>query len=84
MDYANVRFLSLALCGEAGELANLVKKHWRDGDVRPIGQPAMDEVADVIIYALILYSALGGDTQHPDGLRANIMRKLDAFERKLE
>lgn len=25
------RFLALALCGEAGELANLIKKRWRDG-----------------------------------------------------
>ena len=84
MDYQNVRFLSLALCGEAGELANLVKKHWREGDTKYIGSAAMDEVADVIVYALILYSALGGDPQHSDGLRSNIMRKLDGFERKLE
>jgi len=29
----DIRFLSLALCGEAGELANVVKKEWR-GDQR--------------------------------------------------
>lgn len=79
--YENVRFLSLALCGEAGELANVVKKHWRgDGT---LGQDALDEVADVITYAAILYSALGGDPMHLDGLDANINRKLDAFENKL-
>lgn len=78
---ANVRFLSLALCGEAGELANIVKKQWR-GDGR-LGSAALDEVADVIVYAAILYSALGGDPMRKDGLCANINRKLDAFEGKL-
>lgn len=31
--YSNTdeRFLALALCGEAGELANMIKKRWRDG-----------------------------------------------------
>jgi hypothetical protein len=29
-----LRFLALALAGEAGELANFVKKEWRDGDDR--------------------------------------------------
>jgi NTP pyrophosphatase (non-canonical NTP hydrolase) len=83
MEYSNVRFLSLALCGEAGELANLVKKQWRDGKAKHLGQAALDEVADVVVYSLILYCALGGDPQHEDGLRANIMRKLDQFEGKL-
>lgn len=77
----NVRFLSLALCGEAGELANIVKKEWR-GDGQ-LGQAALDEVADVITYAMILYSALGGDPMHLHGLDANINRKLDVFETKL-
>lgn len=81
MAYDNVRFLSLALCGEAGELANIVKKQWR-GDGK-LGGAALDEVADVVVYAAILYSALGGDPMHRDGLCANINRKLDAFETKL-
>lgn len=32
------RFLALALCGEVGELANMVKKRWRDGADRASGQ----------------------------------------------
>jgi NTP pyrophosphatase (non-canonical NTP hydrolase) len=41
-------FLALAICGEAGELANLVKKSWR-GD--PVDSNAIqDEIADIRIY----------------------------------
>lgn len=81
MSHDNVHFLSLALCGEAGELANIVKKHWR-GDGQ-LGAAALDEVADIVTYAAILYCALGGDTMHREGLCANINRKLDIFENKL-
>ena len=43
-----LNFLALAICGEAGELANLVKKKWRGDDVDP-GQ-IRDEIADIRIY----------------------------------
>jgi NTP pyrophosphatase (non-canonical NTP hydrolase) len=42
------RFLSLAICGEAGELANLIKKSWR-GDEINIAD-VWDEIADIRIY----------------------------------
>jgi NTP pyrophosphatase (non-canonical NTP hydrolase) len=52
--YSNTdeRFLALALCGEAGELANLIKKRWRDDawlvdDIR-------EELADIRIYLELL------------------------------
>jgi hypothetical protein len=32
---------------------------------------------------MLIFSALGGDPQHPDGLRKTIMAKLDKFEAKL-
>jgi NTP pyrophosphatase (non-canonical NTP hydrolase) len=41
-------FLALAICGEAGELANLVKKAWRGDEVDP--NAIRDEIADVRIY----------------------------------
>ncbi len=41
-------FLALAISGEAGELANLVKKMWRGDDVEA-GQ-IRDEIADLRIY----------------------------------
>lgn len=47
-------FFSLELCGEAGELANLEKKIWRD-PTQPIPQDKLtDEAADVFI-ALMNY-----------------------------
>jgi NTP pyrophosphatase (non-canonical NTP hydrolase) len=42
------RFLALALCGEAGELANIIKKRWRDGV--DLSEEACDEIADIRIY----------------------------------
>lgn len=42
------RFLALALCGEAGELANMIKKRWRDNV--DLGEEIRDEIADIRIY----------------------------------
>lgn len=51
------RFLALALCGEAGELANLIKKRWRDGvDLR---DEIKDEIADIRIYLELLAKCFG-------------------------
>jgi len=41
-------FLTLAICGEAGELANLIKKLWRGDEVDQ--DQIRDEVADIRIY----------------------------------
>lgn len=42
------RFLALALCGEAGELANMIKKRWRDGV--DLTEEIRDEIADIRVY----------------------------------
>jgi NTP pyrophosphatase (non-canonical NTP hydrolase) len=74
-----------AICGELGEAANLTKKILRHdqgirGNVKPEDQDrdalrlrAIDEIADVIIYADLAIQALGGDT-------ASVVR--DKFNRK--
>ena len=41
-------FLALAICGEAGELANLIKKLWRGDAVEEA--EIRDEIADIRIY----------------------------------
>src|SRR6266851_4022074 len=46
------RFLALALCGEAGELANIIKKRWRDG--ADLTEQIRDEIADCRVYLELL------------------------------
>jgi NTP pyrophosphatase (non-canonical NTP hydrolase) len=70
MDYAHVatlgtrdereliKFLSLELCGEAGELANLIKKAWRGGWRMDSGESQL-ELADVMIVSLMLCVVFG-------------------------
>jgi NTP pyrophosphatase (non-canonical NTP hydrolase) len=52
-------FLALAITGEAGELANLVKKAWRGDDIDPAS--VRDELADIRIYLEHLTRHLGID-----------------------
>jgi NTP pyrophosphatase (non-canonical NTP hydrolase) len=47
-------FFALELCGEAGELANLEKKEWRNPEARPDYHQFEQEAADVFI-SLINY-----------------------------
>jgi len=46
------RFLALALCGEAGELANMIKKRWRDGV--DLTEEIKEEIADIRVYLELL------------------------------
>ena len=51
------RFLALALCGEAGELANMIKKRWRDG--ADLTEEIRDEIADCRVYLELLAKCFG-------------------------
>lgn len=51
------RFLALAICGEAGELANYVKKRWRDG--ADFSEEIRDEIADIRIYLELIAKCFG-------------------------
>jgi len=57
--YSNTdeRFLALALCGEAGELANMIKKRWRDGV--DLSEEIRDEVADIRVYLELIAKCFG-------------------------
>lgn len=72
-----LRFMTLALCGEAGELANLIKKDWR-GDAGDRRQKIVEELADVANYAFMLAEGLGVD------LPAAMLRKLKEVEQRAE
>lgn len=63
-----IRYMALALCGEAGEFANLIKKEWR-GDLLRTSKKHLQawkekvdsEFADVGAYWLIIGLLLGND-----------------------
>lgn len=57
--YSNTdeRFLALAICGEAGELANYIKKRWRDG--ADLKEEIRDEIADIRVYLELLAKCFG-------------------------
>lgn len=75
----NIRFLSLALCGEAGELANYIKKRWRDGTINDL--PIKLEIADVVAYAMMLAHEMG---MSPQDLIDAIENKQQVFLQKME
>lgn len=65
------RFLALALCGEAGELANLIKKRWRDGV--DMSEEVKDEIADIRVYLELLAKCFGIEGEKLD---ARVEQKL--------
>ena len=75
----DIRFFALGLAGEAGEVANFVKKRWRDGDGHDADLRA--EVADVFAYNIMLADALG---MSPDDLIAEVARKQQVFIAKMK
>lgn len=71
------RFLALALCGEAGELANMIKKRWRD-DV-DLSEEIRDEIADIRVYLELIAKCFGIEG---DMLDARVKSKLIKVARK--
>lgn len=58
-DDSHVPFLTLALAGEVGELANLTKKRWRGKAVSPTADD--DEMGDILVYLILRAEARGVD-----------------------
>lgn len=57
-------FLGLALAGEAGELANKIKKAWRDGETPELEKEILAEIADVQGYLAHLAASYSYDLNH--------------------
>jgi NTP pyrophosphatase (non-canonical NTP hydrolase) len=74
----DIRFLTLGLTGEAGEVANFVKKRWRDGDGHD--EAIRLEIADVCAYAFMLASTMG---MSPADLIGTIAHKQAVFVAKM-
>jgi NTP pyrophosphatase (non-canonical NTP hydrolase) len=71
----DIRFLALAMAGEAGEAANVVKKAWRDG--HKTSRPKLaEEIAGTACYLIGLASAIDMD------LDAEMRRQMANFERR--
>ncbi len=49
---SNLGFFALALGGESGELQNIVKKIWRDGETPELWERLAEEAVDILIYLL--------------------------------
>ena len=71
------RFLALALCGEAGELANLIKKRWRDG--ADLSEEVCDEIADIRVYLELLAKCFGIESEKLD---LRVKQKLEKVAEK--
>jgi len=76
-----VNFLALAICGEAGELANLMKKKWQGDHLDR--QHLKDEIADVRIYLEHLAHHLGIDIDQACESKVDVVAaRLTAKERE--
>lgn len=73
----DVCFLALAMAGEAGEAANVVKKAWRDG-VEIDHDKLAEEIAGTACYLIGLASAIGLD------LDAEMRKQMIVFEARYD
>jgi len=76
------RFLALALCGEAGELANMIKKRWRDGV--DLSEEIRDEIADIRIYLELIAKQFGieGD-KLDDRVNSKLQKVYEKWKHRL-
>ena len=82
--YSNTdeRFLALALCGEAGELANYIKKRWRDGS--DFSEEIRDEIADIRVYLELLAKCFGIEGEKLDArVQQKLLKVVEKHKRRL-
>lgn len=69
--FENMKFYTLELAGEVGEMANIIKKMWRSGESEDLWEKLREEAADVLISYLLFLNSSGIDIDK-------------AFEEKIE
>ena len=72
-------YLALGLAGEAAEVANKVKKLYRDGDSEDLRAGTRDEIGDVMWYLARIASALDADLE--DLMTKNHDKLMSRLER---
>ena len=77
-------FIALALVGEAGELANLFKKEWRDGLDMERRHKMIDELGDIMVYVRAMAQHLDVDVIKESDKKMKAFRKRPEFARVLE
>lgn len=80
----NIRFFTLALAGEAGEICNLVKKEWRGTEPEYFYAELVNEISDVFIYLCLLMANVGINPAHNDCLNSAIKAKKRSYFEKME
>ena len=68
-------YVGLGLAGEAGEVADKIKKLLRDGDTETLREKILDEAGDVLWYLARLAEELGTDLE---GLAGRNVSKLES------
>ncbi len=82
--YSNTdeRFLALALCGEAGELANMIKKRWRDG--ADLSDEIREEICDIRVYLELLAKCFGIEGEKLDlAVWAKLVKVVEKHKARL-
>jgi len=59
--FENMKFYTLELAGEVGEMANIIKKMWRSGESAELWESLEEEAADVLISYLLFLNSSGID-----------------------
>lgn len=77
------RFLALGLCGKAGELANMIKKRWRDGV--DLSEEIRDEIADVRVYLELLAKVFGIEGDKLDErVQSKLLKVVEKYKVRLD
>lgn len=77
-------FIALALAGEAGELANLFKKEWRDGLDVERRSKMVDELGDCMVYLRALAQHMGVGLVKESDKKLRAFRKRPEYQKLLE